>query len=774
MGIEMRSGAVNQVPKGTLLFSESEPVAYVCVIVKGKIVSQNEMLKLPLGSGSFIGACDLFVGHYLSDYVAEEDSMLYVFSAKNKEDLRTLLETNDKDYRGLMVNSLTKYFFELSKINKEYHAVAKSLYQSLSHGYMQYIGFCKKGGVAEGSLPDLLDMTEYKTEIPDNQAKLAYYEELAKVPANVQKSFFGCGMELTLFHIVELSSYIINTILDISETGTYINEYFSILYNDGEQNLLFFAIKLAYVLQKSGRAPAELQKLVDQLLDSFNQIEATLHLYMGKAPAVNRERLEKLYFALLSNTELETQEEDGAVDDEEIIRQLKNSAKRILGYSGLGPDKLKDFSDAVNLFIQSKDRFSTEDASRKLRKQISEGFYKLYRAVFLESLEDTELTKPIELFLNFGFFDERLLTREQQIQLYRLNVHTSQHYYCNVFTIPEWLEAVYTGKREPSKNEFDLEYAEMLRELKKSKEITPEEEQKRLANRNLRLDYEIQNMFRYNHRIVNGQPSIFVPILCNEQMLTMPDSSAVTKDRMGQLIAKYRTIDYSVFYRELMYSDAHARIEKEYEMKEAVPDIILLPTCGQNAVMWQEISCKRRDSAGRFLFPILAEGNLDDLLIRTLGRFRWELCRTMQGTSWNNIQYKSLTSEYVDYIQFYRKNKDLGEERKDKIKTQIAKGKNNTREIFVLDYEVWMKAESAGAIRLNKVVREILAMYCPFNKSIRTELESQPAFAEALQRFQRETAKKVKETELRYHALMKQGIDLTKPLEDTLMFYRDK
>ena len=88
----------------------------------------------------------------------------------------------------------------------------------------------------------------------------------------------------------------------------------------------------------------------------------------------------------------------------------------------------------------------------------------------------------------------------------------------------------------------------------------------------------------------------------------------------------------------------------------------------------------------------------------------------MQGTSWNNIQIKSLTSEYSDYIQFYRKNRDLSEDKKEKLKMQIQKCRNNTREVFVTDYINWIRHEAKGGITLNKTVREIMATYCPFTK----------------------------------------------------------
>ena len=189
--------------------------------------------------------------------------------------------------------------------------------------------------------------------------------------------------------------------------------------------------------------------------------------------------------------------------------------------------------------------------------------------------------------------------------------------------------------------------------------------------------------------------------------------------------------------------------------------------------MGQEISCKHRDSAGRFLFPILQEGSLDDLYIRNLGRFRWELCRTMQGSAWNNIHFKSLTSEYYDYIQYYRKNKELTEDKKEKIKAQLLKGKNNAREVFVQDYEQWIKFESQGGMKLNKPSREILALYCPFNREIRKNLESQPAFADAIGRYNREALKKVKELELRYRAIEKNKTEIPEIMLSTLKLYKE-
>jgi len=84
-----------------------------------------------------------------------------------------------------------------------------------------------------------------------------------------------------------------------------------------------------------------------------------------------------------------------------------------------------------------------------------------------------------------------------------------------------------------------------------------------------------------------------------------------------------------------------------------------------------------------------------------------------------------------------------------------------------------MKNEVNGAMKLNKVAREILATYCPFEAKIRAQLVQQPAFEDAMARHRRENAKKLRETELRHHALTKNGIELPQELIDTLAYYRD-
>ena len=245
----------------------------------------------------------------------------------------------------------------------------------------------------------------------------------------------------------------------------------------------------------------------------------------------------------------------------------------------------------------------------------------------------------------------------------------------------------------------------------------------------------------------------------------------VTAQKLEAALDKVRAIDYSVFYREVQFSDPDHGINRELIMKEILPDIILMPNAGTRAQMWQETAGVRRDTSARFLFPIFTAVDLEDMMIDTMGRYRWEICRKIQGVRWNDIREKSLTAEYCDYLQFYRKNHDLSQEAKEKIKSALLRGRNNYREVFVKDYQNWIKYESKGSYRLNKVTREIMLSYCPFARSIRQELVTNPMYEGALHRFDISNAKKVQRIQGVYDKYQKAGGVLTQELEENLDYY---
>ena len=188
--------------------------------------------------------------------------------------------------------------------------------------------------------------------------------------------------------------------------------------------------------------------------------------------------------------------------------------------------------------------------------------------------------------------------------------------------------------------------------------------------------------------------------------------------------------------------------------------------------MWQETSGARTDTPARFIFPIFMSSDLDEQMLLTMGRYRWEICRRLEGSYWNDYRVKSLTAEYYDYLQFYRKNKELSADAKEKLKSALLHARNNFREVFVLDYVNWIKYESQGSFRLNKVTRDILVRYCPFSREIRASLANNPLYQNAFAKLEMENKKHTKRLQALYQKYEAAGGEITADLNENLRFYQ--
>ncbi len=778
--MQITINAVNQADAGTCILQQGEPVEYICMVLKGKAVAKSKGVNLVLGAGSFLGMSDFYAGKYLCNYVATEAITFFAFPTSEAKGLKHILTAN-RDYGGLMVWSFARYITELNHLFEEICENAKQLGEKVKEHYLRYTECGTNLGLtlrrltfAEELKPLLL------THIP-NAKKVAYYQEAARIPLEKHKGYYLDSM-LMSEQQVEDEAALINVLLTAcKEAAEYYEDVFFCLMNNGEQNLFLY---VAALLVEAGQKDADtdvLSGMLDELTDQINTAENFLSNRLGSCVDVNRQRMEEIYFSVISGAATEigiTEEKEKLVEviDEEQMGQIKRiltgSLQQILEFSGWEAEKAEGFKTAVEAFIRLSDRLSTEDTVRKLKRDISKQFFDLYQDVFLRAYTEKTVPMAVELFLDYAFVDERLITEEQLAAFCGLQKE-SQTGPCEVYTIREWLRLVYEGKKEPSKSEMDMTFEENLRDMKKRGLLTDEQMRAAATDRTGRLEYEIHNMFSCNDRLVNGQISTFVPILYSEGIGWAPEKSYLTRKKVNEVITKLLKADPTVFYREAMYRNEEQGIEKEFIMKQVFPEIILLPCTGVKAIMWQEITGKRRDSQARFLLPRFFEGDPEDVMIQTLGRFRWELCRTMMGLAWNNIQIKSLTSEYCDYLQYYRKNHELSEERKEKVKAQIQKAKGSTKEAFVQDYEIWIKYEANGAVRLNKIARELLASYCPFGTETRAALRSQPIFEDAMGRFERGRSKKVYELEMHYRMLEKEKGELPEELVQTLHYYKN-
>ncbi|MGN0483904.1 MAG: hypothetical protein ACI4HI_10170 [Lachnospiraceae bacterium] len=455
---------------------------------------------------------------------------------------------------------------------------------------------------------------------------------------------------------------------------------------------------------------------------------------------------------------------------QEVLAELSGSLGKLLNYGKIEKEPAIKFQVLVKNFRELPDRGSTDMEVRKLRKEITKQFYDIYEKVFFEALKDENIPRIVEMFLRYGYMDEQMFGEEVLLELYQFYPDTGSNLY-HLFTIYDWLCAIYKNERQPSKDQMDMDYKEQLVEIKKRRQMTKAEEEDYLNDQEAKVSFEIHNMITNANRLMSEDIATFCPILTEEEFMTGVQKSFLDVERVEAVFEHMREIDYSLFYRERLYHDPENKIDNTFVMKQVLPDIILMPTVGTRGIMWQDISEKKRDTPARFVLPAFFEGNLEQEVIKMCGAFRWEMCRTVQGVYWNDIREHSLTSEYNDYIQFYRKNSELSEEMRTKLRAQIKSCRNNPREVFIKDYTLWIQYESQGAPRLNKVVRRIMYRYCPFSKKIREKLSVYPAFTEAGEIFKRDRAKKVRDITYFNKNVENKNGTVTQTLLENLDFY---
>lgn len=778
MKAELKKNNINQILKGQNIFEAGDKASEIGLVIKGRVRIQAEGVNIVVGSGNFLGLCDLTGGVHSVTYVAETDLALYCFPAGGLQATAVGLMKVKKEYAPLMVTTQCRYVKELFKTYGMLEQGADKAYQFLMDAYQKYQAIGRTTGVNVAEMRSIEALETCRDNALSDAEKVDYYRACAEIPAEIQKAYFGCSAVITLHHIKEQVSLVEELVSKCKNYAEYLKSLAGPLILDS-RSLYSMVLQQVTMLQRAGESTSEASSLFDDVIDQVNSLENLMLDKAGVDLHIDHDYMEKAYYELLngggsaSNTTSMADGDIAIVEDTFVdAGELIGALDQILDYSEADEEKTRVFRDAIEEFMQLKDKFATDDNARTLRRTIIKHYYDIYEKIFLKdynSQEDTPMV--IDLFLRYGFLSEKLVTDDIIEQLLSLDTAYSGMGNCAVYDMKEWLTMILEGRKEPSKSEFDLDYEENLREMKKTGQITAEKQQEMMGNVQAKFEYEIQNMFRANHRLMFSQPTAFVPFLFTECCSSSIDRSYLSRDKVNAVVQRLRNIDYSVFYREALYAKEESAFTKEFIQEEVFPDFIMFPGFGSKGVMWQEISGRRRNSKGRFLLPMFMEGELEADMVKLLGRFRWELCRTIQGSAWNNIQMKSLTSEYSDFVQFYKKNRELSEDKKEKLKMQIQKCRNNTREVFVQDYENWIKHESNGGLLLSKPVREIMATYCPFSKELREKVGEQPMFKDAMARFMRERGKKAKEYDLKFKVWQKDEIDVPQEIVDTRNFY---
>lgn len=459
-------------------------------------------------------------------------------------------------------------------------------------------------------------------------------------------------------------------------------------------------------------------------------------------------------------------------DDNYSSITIVNALNTILLYSGVSQEISAKFEEEINAFKATENRYDSDDECRALRRNLGNTFYEIYTAAFLKSLKDDNVPIELKMFFMFGFVDEELAGEKNTSILCNMARAYTPDPDGKIVTIYEWLKLIYELEVEPSKNEFDQDWISYLREQKQNGNISQEEMEEMLEDSESRAKFEIHNLFALGNRMTFGRITSFVPVFDSQNVLRPLDMAYLNVAKINEYYDMIRSIDYSVFCRQAIFSDTDIGITQVYYDDDITPYMILMPNVGSRATMWQEIEGKKRSTPARMLVSIFNTENTEECMIRLFGEFRWEMCKTVQGVHWNDVTDPSLTSMYCDYLQFFKKNSALSAENKEKLRTDLKRFNNNYKNVFIADYLTYIKFESAGSPRLNRLAREILFTFCPFSKEYREKIGDNPQYAELINHYNVRINNLAKPVINAIHKLQKDEIEIPQELSDQIEFLK--
>lgn len=812
-----------QVNAGKNVFLEGQSVKSVNILAKGRldvyISSLNDLQgidehKLTASSyklfsvdqNMFLGANDLFLSEKHSfTYRTSEDSIIFSYFVDDIRGIEELFRQKS-DYSTYVLNSIHDFiacsFGALRKLEQliEYLSITTDNLCLFFWIMKEKHGFTYEPAhsVFGNSITRLQEMKEEKAPIPYSfdaeflecshfeydyfpceeidALKMNYYKYMRNLNPELKGQFLNQSFIVSQYNCTDSSLLLESILHKIREALNIASKYAELLYSEKGTSILGEYIAAGAHMEGSIHDPMDMIEAQQYIINVVKNLEEMFLNEYDHPLGVNMKALEQSVEHSVNrlknsikNTVLIA---DIQTDDESIPEELENSAEKILQYSNIPKERYDLFMSSLNVFRGLKDKLADSDQVNNVRKNLTAIFFEVYEAVLKRVTEEKNHDRLYHMFLAYSYMDEKLLSRKNLWTLYKISGEAAEEQ-TQVYNMKSWLQLIYSKKKDPSVNDFAMDYFDVFRELKKQGAVRDKDKAEYENNADKRLSFEISNMFMLNHRLCNKNTAVYIPILYDEVIVRDLDKALVTPKKINDAIQKVLDVDYSAFHREISYFNMKKGIEKEFIMQSVRPDIILLPAYGANAVMWQEITGRIRNTPGRFLIPIFTDGNLDATIQRLVGEFRWELCKTMMSVAWNDISIKSLTSEYMDYIQFYKKSKDISEESKEKLKAQIKKHRGISRMVFASDYMTWINYESNGNTRLNKIVREILYKYCPFPKETREKLMNHPSFSAAAVQFENARVKQVKDLESRYAQYTQKGIAIDEVMLETLKFYKE-
>lgn len=755
--------------KGKRIYNNGQPMTALHLIAKGKVLAEYPGGTYPLGKGDVIGICELCSEVHFLGYITLEETVILTYPINNMDALEDLLQKHP-DVARLFLLSLFHQINTLMEQSSLSEMNCTSLHQNLTEDYEKYNTLCSRYRIQ----PRTLEIqNETATFISADSADVwlnTYYMGLQNI-----YSGSGEGAKALMLEPGVSLGMLRKGSLDFRKTYSVLDEHFhyrsrvaGYYFSPSGNDLFDFLTSLYYRLGQNNEDAAGLYADLNRIIRQFENDPS-----LDKAQVASRIKSFRSNLSTMSVPEEEAAARDEGTNSA-ILQELAGSMNTILEYAGFDLEMAESFRKNVNTYKSLEDKNAMDDSCVRLRRKLTQEFYALYSISFERAAAASNIPLPVKMFLYFGYVDEELAGAANCIKLYQLACSIEDQSHFGVYTLYHWLLAIFKGEKYPSRNEFDEDYTDYIHKQKASGNISAAEAASMENTPMSKVNYELKNMFPQVNKMTCGRITTFCPLFSADNVLKDLNSAFVTTAQLSKAFEMIKSIDYSAFYRESLDYENIDVMGKETIHLEYLPDIILMPNIGIRGVMWQEIEGKKRNSPGRMFFSIFHMEDINTSLIRLTGEFRWEMCKRIQGSRWNDVTERSLTSEYFDYIQFYRKNHELSNEAKEKVRNSLQRAKNSFKEMFVRDYIIWVLFEGNGSPRLNKVARKILLTYCPFPAALSASMEQNPIYTELMSRQKILTGQRLHRLDMLKQKMQSSNIPVPATLEAEFNFTEGK
>lgn len=714
-------------PSKTVIYQAGQPMTALHLIVSGRVNVTFPGGSYTLSKGDVIGLTEINSEVHFLNYTTVDNINMLTYPYTNSDTLLALLQKHPDVARLFLVSSF-KQMNRLFNLCDASELLSSDLFSQLVQYYLKYKSICARYRITPDLLPGFDALDTGALEQSSNVWLSNYYQGLLQTVSDGAGPRINWNSAVAYGFLQKTSADFQKTYSFLEERYQYQNQLIQFYINTSSRDLFTMLTNLYHRLSSDTPEQMEVYSMLEQIMNTLENI------------SVAEEELIKQRISSFRNTitRLESMQAHSSsqADIAKTYSQLSNSFASIMAYAEIDSESQANYQRYMTAYKALENKNASSEEANQLRTDLTEGFYQLYTQTAIKALQSTEeLPLCVRLFLYYGYMDEELTGAENCHTLMALLPKESNCAETGVYPFFDWLKAIYTGQKSPSRNEYEEDYTDYIHKQKLSGTITEADVRNLENNPVSKVIFELRNLFPIANKLTYGRLASFCPLFKAEDIIKPLPNCKVTTSSIGQAINQLKTVDYSLFYREISNPNKDSSFRENIHA-EFLPDIILMPNIGIRGIMWQEIEGKLRASSSRFVFSIF---HLEDIFATTIhmaGDYRWEICKRIQGYRWNDIATYSLTSEYFDYVQFYKKNRSLSAEAKERIKNSLQRAKNSYKEMFIRDYIQWVLFESAGTPRLNKIARSILAKYCPFPESTRETLKQHPQYKELLERFE--------------------------------------